>query len=153
MSPDATPLAAPQLDDPADIALRKTLDPQVAAAAAATATTATNASAQAAFGSFPPYLGMQHPAPRSSYASSQCDRPWSYPFADGSGTFRLTQCNWYLPTLNTPAIHRSDNDRHAARGLLRLLSGALAGLVPPAMLWEDDADAHSLLSLRWRPPP
>jgi hypothetical protein len=119
-----------QRDDPADIAVGRTLDPSLRPTVFAAA---QELDAQLAGGSpeglpppFPPYLGMPHPPPIDSLtaggpAESQqaAQLPWQAPlqwqapavagrptgYPNGTSVLRLTQCNYYLPA-EGQALHR-----------------------------------------------
>jgi hypothetical protein len=118
-----------QRDDPADIAVGRTLDPALRAtvlAAAQELDEASGADGTALPPPFPPYLGMPHPPPLDTLtaggpAESQqaASLPWQAPlrwqapavpgrpsgYPNGTSVLRLTQCNYYLPA-EGKALHR-----------------------------------------------
>jgi len=118
-------------DDPADVAVGRTLDPALRATVFAAAQELDAGLAGGGAGSdlpppFPPYLGMPHPPPIDALTSGgspearQAARlPWQAPLRwrapavpgrpsgvpNGTEVLRLTQCNYYLPA-EGQALHR-----------------------------------------------
>jgi hypothetical protein len=127
---DKAEFALCQRDDPADIAVGRTLDPSlrptVLAAAQELDAQLPGAPPDGLPPPFPPYLGMPHPPPIDALTSGgpaesvQASKlPWQAPLRwqappapgrpagtpNGTSVLRLTQCNYYLPA-EGQALHR-----------------------------------------------